>query len=452
LETVDTTFPPLETDTGDKTAAGAELTKRLSRETDCRNVLWLSQWGSDVVSRPTKLVIDVELGKLYNAKVISFPRTFVLHKDKSSAELCRLIRSLTEGAITRLQQTDAISLVQPSRITQLFTTFFKGTGSVKHYFDLFQDADELQRRRLSLGKFDLLTHQDPPMTFSTWLRAYKRPDQLDLHEFEVKDTTKFVQDLIRSLGDHLWGLRVRDLPGLVRRAIGESDAKKVDLSQLDELASSTSDKVIGPVVRQRLITAVVNAIQNAMQNTPPEGRVWLECRRHEGNNALDFLVLNEVANADEVRRELDARAQHRSLRGITEIRAIIEELNDLHPKQATMRHRRACSNMASGGGTRGEKEAVEDKAICFGAWGLLLLVSGKAVYAKVKAISVSGNEETGREASRFDTQDGEEWFRTGVSMSDLEEACRNDDELRNTVVLAIRMPLVTHEELSKDFE
>jgi hypothetical protein len=77
--------------------------------------------------------------------------------------------------------------------------------------------------------------------------------------------------------------------------------------------------------------------------------------------------------------------------------------------------------------------------LSFGGWGFTLLVGGKVISAAVSGPQPANNE-------------GHQWFRGGVAMMDLETKCRGDQSCGNAVIVALRMPLLTHEELSQTHE
>ena len=119
-------------------------------------------------------------------------------------------------------------------------------------------------------------------------------------------------------------------------------------------------------------------------------------------------MINEVAEVLETKQTFNDKVKTNGLRGVAEIRSAIDELNALHPSQ-----------LKTDNG--------------FGNWGFALLVGGKALYAPIT--NGEGSESL-------------DWFKTGVSVMDLEQEYRDNASFANTVMVVLRMPLVTHEELS----
>lgn len=391
----------LSTSIGELPVAGVVLTQRLFRETDCRNVIWLTRYGPDVVSQTDLFVVDVFNG----TEVISFPLTYVLQKDASGDRLKQLVFAIRDGALVRLRETNAICRIDAPRIASLFKLLFRHAGTVKHYF--LANGQELKDRVRQLSNFDLLRYNDPPMSFGAWVRAWRSEGQKCLDDVTDENAQEFRPDLVRLLGESLWGMRVQTLPDLVRFALGPETAKSVDLSRIEVLSNSHMEKVIGPVARGLFMLAVQNAVQNALRRC--SGRPWVGCFSHD--DGIDLLVVNKVRDSDQVRSMFITKAARGELSGVRQIREAIQELNQLHEFQGASKLR-------------------------FGGWGFSILVDGMPLYHCLP--------------EDLQTESERNWFAAGVSLTSVVELCaRRGFDQQNTVAAVFRLPLVTVGDLAE---
>jgi hypothetical protein len=318
---------------GDYEAAGVNLTLLLTKYTHCRNIIWLTNYGENVLNNIEDLVISTWTGG--QVKVVSFPRTFLVDKTDCGEELPQLIEYLTVKAVEKLIETKAVYRVEASRIAGLFRLL--ASDSLQHFFSKparlgFEKFEEAKR---SLAAYELIPYYDPPMSFSTWLRAWN-PEGSELDSVAIGDEEKLARELTMVLGRHLWGMAVSELPELLIYAAREHSVSE-DLLNFDNIMADISalllaeNIVIGPIARSLLICALGNSLQNAQQYKSESSEIFLTtCRTAE---AIYLLIGNEVADFRKNYEDMMDKGENSRLRGIHLVNSAIDSLNQLNEAQ-----------------------------------------------------------------------------------------------------------------------
>jgi hypothetical protein len=383
-------------------AQGIVLTRKLYEATQCRNVVWLTNYGEDVLDRCYSYVVDKES----EPTVIAFPRTYVVSKQLADETLVTLVSRLTSGVLAEIRETNAERRIKHLQIVRLFDLLFSCADSVTHYFRYADTTEKLESRKCQLANSELLPYESPPVCFSTWLRARQREGDIYLEDVDLSNRMMFADQMSVVLSEHLWGMRVEEAFELIRVVAVSGGGKSIEMKDSNIAVASADPRVVGPIARERFICALQNAIGNAVQNTPNGGRIVLSTVRKE--HAIYLLLMNSIANEEETKACIEERAINGRLHGIQLIRSAIKELNRLHPFQ-----------------TKNDE---------FGAWGFKLLVGGKSLHQPIP--------------EDLQTDSERNWFSAGVSMPEVKDMCSALGWGQSAVVAAFRMPLVAAEDLA----
>lgn len=320
---------------GGHKAAGINLTLHLIQKTDCRNIIWLTNYSLAVLSNIGNLVIST--WRRGQVKIIFFPRTFVVDKTNCEREMPELIEDMTKEAVSRLLKSKAIYHIEGSRIALLFRLLLS-SGSVAHFFTTSATRsavhlEAFEEAKQKLRDFDLIPFHDPPMSFPAWLMAWDPHGPL-LEALVKEDARVYAEHLVGVLGRSLWGMTVSELPELLHYTAREHNVNTdlLDINQIDLIGSDIPEGiVVGPIARNLLVCALGNSLQNA-QRYGNGAKVFLGC--HLTPKAIYLIVGNEVDDFDKTFDGIIEKGKNKQLRGIHFISSAIDGLNQLHEQQS----------------------------------------------------------------------------------------------------------------------
>jgi hypothetical protein len=308
-------------------AAGVNLTQLLFERTSCRNIIWLTQHGSAVVRMPTFVVRDWEKG---GVNIISFPQTFVVDKTNIETHIPGLIVDLTERLLDQVRSLLNYR-IEASKIAGLFRLL--SSDSLKHFFTKpSSDSSAFEQTKRKLDAYDLIPYNDPPITFSTWLRAYHSNGQLLESLRREDDLDGFARSLAIVLGEHLWGMAISELEEFFIYASRHNNVN-TELLDLTLITSpqAPANMVIGPIARSLLICALGNVVQNAQQHGREGAKI--KCWSQTGSEAIYLVIANEVNDFGVFHSQMTDKITNKRLRGIQLARSSIDGLNQLHEGQ-----------------------------------------------------------------------------------------------------------------------
>lgn len=376
---------------------GVDMALRLHEESGVRNMIWLTNYG-EVVLHPIlkkKVVYSPVDGGMWRR--VAWPRTYILDKAHLSLDGPPLLKDLTDFALHRLSRSGAENQIREREISRLFRTLYSRAGSLAHFFS---SSTYLSDRDSLLG-FDLVPDSDPPLTLAAWFNVFA-PNLPLPEEVLGKDQAKdYQRNIALKLAEHLWGLPVVQLPGILARAQagGSSSTWRVAEADLEGAQKAAGRSVIGPVCRDSLIRALQNALRNAEEHCCPNESPSLRLVASDGRS-LYLLITNPVASGtgrgahdDIVKRAYDNR-----LSGIEAIRRCVEDLGRLHPRQ--------------------KPESA------FGNWGFTLVVCYEARFTRCEPSQPNSGLEI------------------GTGMEEAEAVCENALSEADSVTAVFRMPLV----------
>jgi hypothetical protein len=318
---------------GELHAPGINLTLELFADMGMQGFIWLTQYDN-VMDHAADLATD-PWPHSSNVGILRFPRTYVLDKTVMRGGTgADLLRILTKGAIDELRKTKALNKIQPSRITRLAELLLSVKGSLKHYVqEMNKSGVDGDRFRENLAFFDLLPNHYPPLSFATWCRTFDPEEKsFDTVTRISGDGTaeEVAKNLAALMGNSLWGMKVAELAELLTEAIDPRHTGTLGEIQSRLRTLDAGEKVIGPVIRDSILSALDSAVQNAVRHC---GNLCLELLEGKEASALYLMVSNDTEDVSSTRRELARRDERKDLRGIHYIGSAIRELNSVHPCQ-----------------------------------------------------------------------------------------------------------------------